>query len=110
LQLCLWAGGFDIEVRHARFNECGQNGSQHNSDSIWNSHGTFGSEYSNYSPWNQYTSSGPVIVDNSGHFYGRFTANKYVSDRTHIEALNQLADIVATGANLDTARKLFCGD
>jgi hypothetical protein len=39
----------------------------------------------------------------------RFTANKYIADRTRIQALNQLADIVANGAELDDARKSFCG-
>ena len=78
-------------------NKYGDQGSKYNSDSIWNRYGDFGSTYSSDSPWNQYSSSGPVIVDNSGQFYGRFTANKYVSDRTQIQALNQLADVVAGG-------------
>ena len=88
----------------------GEQGSKYSSYSIWNAYGNFGSKYSSDSPWNQYTSDGPVIVDNSGQFYGRFTANKYVTDRTQIKALNQLADIVAGGADLDAARDLFCGE
>jgi hypothetical protein len=91
-------------------NRYGRSGSEYSSDSIWNPYGHFGSEYSADSPWNQYSSSGPVIVDNSGRFYGRFSANKYVSDRTQIRPLNQLADIVASGASLDAARDLFCGE
>ncbi len=91
-------------------NSYGEQGSKYSSDSIWNAYGDFGSKYSNDSPWNQYTSDGPVIVDKAGQFYGRFTANKFVSDRTHIEALNQLTDIVASGAALDEARHLFCGE
>lgn len=86
----------------------GQVGSQFNIGSIWNQFGKFGSQFSQYSPWNQFSSSGPVIVDRSGQFYGRFTANQFVSDRTRIAALNQLAEMVADGTDLDKARDLFC--
>ena len=90
-------------------NQYGEHGSKYNSDSIWNQYADFGSIYSSDSPWNQYSSSGPVVVDNSGQLYGRFTANKFASDRTQIQVLNQLADLVAGGADLDTARNSFCG-
>jgi hypothetical protein len=89
-------------------NQFGQYGSQFNTGSIWNQFGHFGSKFSSDSPWNQFSTSGPVIVDRSGQFYGRFTANKFVSDRTHIEALNQLAELIADGTDLDKARDLFC--
>ena len=89
-------------------NESGQYGSQFNTDSIWNQFGHFGSEFSSDSPWNQFSSSGPVIVDRSGQFYGRFTANKFVSDRTRIAVLNELAELVADGTDLDKARDLYC--
>jgi hypothetical protein len=91
-------------------NEYGTNGSRYSANSIWNPYAQFGSKYSNDSPWNQYSSSGPVIVDKEGQFYGRFTANKYIADRTRIKALDQLADMVADGAKLDDARKGFCGE
>ena len=91
-------------------NKYGDQGSKYNSDSIWNPYGDFGSKYSSDSPWNWYSSSGPVIVDNSGQFYGRFTANKYASDRTQIKVLNELADVVASGADLEAARGLLCGE
>jgi hypothetical protein len=91
-------------------NEYGPNGSRYGANSIWNPYGQFGSKYSSYSPWNQYNSSGPVIVDKEGQFYGRFSSNKYVSDRTRIQALVQLADMVADGAELDDAHKAFCGE
>lgn len=91
-------------------NKYGDQGSKYSSESIWNPYGDFGSKYSSNSPWNQYTSSGPVIVDNSDQFFGRFTANKSVSDRTKINALNQLADVVASGADLDAAQNLLCGE
>jgi hypothetical protein len=91
-------------------NKFGQSGSQFNSESIWNQFGHFGSKFSSDSPWNKFSASGPVIVDKSGNFYGRFTANKFASDRTRIEAFNQLADAVAEGMDLDKARDGFCGD
>ena len=69
-------------------NKYGNNGSRYNTDSIWNPYGNFGSKYSSDSPWNQYSSSGPVIVDNSGQFYGRLSANKFLSDRTQINSTN----------------------
>jgi hypothetical protein len=89
-------------------NQFGQVGSQFDSSSIWNQFGHFGSQFSNESPWNAFSSQGPVIVDRSGKFYGRFSANKFVCDRTRIEPLNQLADLVADGTDLDKARDLFC--
>ena len=50
------------------------------------------------------------IVDGDGQFYGRFTSNKYVADRSRIQVLNQLADMVADGTELDDAHKAFCGE
>lgn len=91
-------------------NQFGQNGSEFSSYSIWNQFNSFGSEFSSYSPWNQFSSSGPVIVDKDGKFYGRLTANKFAGDRTRIQQLNQLTDVVAGGLELETARKLFCGE
>jgi hypothetical protein len=91
-------------------NKYGDTGSKYNTDSIWNRYGDFGSKYSDNSPWNKYSSSAPVIVDNSGQFYGRFTANQHATDRTKIPALNQLADIVANGTDLDDARNMYCGE
>jgi hypothetical protein len=90
-------------------NQFGSVGSQFNSESIWNQFGHYGSQFSSDSLWNQFSSSGPVIVDNAGQFYGRFTANQFVSDRTHIGALNKLADLVASGLDLEKARNMFCG-
>jgi hypothetical protein len=89
-------------------NKFGQLGSLFTSDSIWNASGRFGS--SSDSPWNVFSTSGPVIVDESGQFYGRFTASKFVSDRTRIRALNQLTDLVAGGMNLKDAHERFRGD
>jgi len=91
-------------------NKYGDTGSKYSTNSIWNRYGDFGSKYSNNSPWNKYSSSAPVIVDNAGQFYGRLTANKYATDRTQVQVLNQLADIIADGTDLDDARNLFCGE
>ena len=91
-------------------NKFGQLGSLFTSDSIWNASGRFGSKFSSDSPWNVFSTSGPVIVDESGQFYGRFTASKFVSDRTRIRALNQLTDLVAGGTSLRDAHERFCGD
>jgi hypothetical protein len=89
-------------------NEFGTQGSDFSSESIWNDFGEFGSNFSTKSPWNEFSTSGPVIVDKDGNFYGRMTANQFVSDRTQIKAINQLTDLVAGGLKLDAARKLFC--
>ena len=86
----------------------GEYGSPFNSGSIWNSFGNFGSELSNDSPWNQFSSSGPVIVDRAGQSYGRFTANRSATDRTHIDVLNRITDLVSRGTDLDKARDMFC--
>jgi hypothetical protein len=91
-------------------NQFGQVGSQFNSESIWNEFGHYGSKFSSDSPWNEFSTSGPVIVDSSGNFYGRFTANKFASDRTRIEAFDQLADLVVGGMDLNKARDAFCGN
>lgn len=89
-------------------NEFGRAGSQFNSESIWNQFGHYGSQFSSESPWNRFSSSGPVIVDRSGNFYGRFTANQFASDRTRVPAFNKLANLVADGMDLSKARDLFC--
>jgi hypothetical protein len=89
-------------------NAYGVRGSKYNSESIWNPYGTFGSKYSVESPWNRYATDSPIIVDKDGQFYGRFTANKFAVDRTKIEVLNQLTELVANGTDLSEARNLFC--
>ena len=56
-------------------NKFGQLGSQFTNDSIWNASGRFDSKNSSDSPWNVFSTSGPVIVDESGKFHiatGRF--------------------------------------
>jgi hypothetical protein len=94
--------------RRSICDQFGEYGSQFNGESIWNPFGNFGSPFSSDSPWNQSSTSGPMIVDKSGKSYGRFTSNRSASDRTQIDALNHLVDLVARGTDLDKARDLFC--
>lgn len=68
------------------WNKYGKFGSKYNSDSIWNKYGTYGSKYSNESPWNKYSNDAPVIVDNAGNYYGKFTINRY-GDQTKVQSL-----------------------
>lgn len=59
------------------FNQYGQHGSRYAFESIWNHYGEYGSAYSTYGVCNAYASDPPVIVDNSGNYYGRLTLNTY---------------------------------
>ncbi len=58
-------------------NEYGQNGSRYSQASIWNHYGEFGSPYQPYSACNPYSTDPPVIVDDSGTYYGRLTVNQF---------------------------------
>jgi hypothetical protein len=62
------------------FNEIGRNGSRDSADSIWNHSGDYGSQYTQFSACNPYATDPPVIVDQSGNFYGRVTVNQYATD------------------------------
>lgn len=59
------------------FNQFGQHGSRYSSESIWNHFNDYGSAYSTYGACNAYASDPPVIVGNSGKYYGRLTRNKF---------------------------------
>lgn len=61
------------------FNSYGTNGSPYSSSSIWNPYSEFGSAYSSYGACNPYATDPPVIVDQSGSYYGRLTLNRYHS-------------------------------
>lgn len=86
---CLNSGKYDVT---SVWNKYGTYGSKYNPDSIWNQYGTFGSKYSTDSPWNAYGSNPPVIVDESGDFYGYFTVNKYFGKRTTIQRFLWILD------------------
>ncbi len=76
----------------------GDYGSAYSDKSIWSTYGTYGSKYSDKSPWNRYSSDAPVVVDRNGNFYGKFTCNRYESDRLRGDLLDYLCD------NLEYAR------
>lgn len=63
------------------FNSYGNNGSSYSAQSVWNHYSEFGSPYSTYSACNPYASDPPVIVDQSGTYYGRLTVNQYHPER-----------------------------
>jgi hypothetical protein len=63
------------------FNSYGSNGSPYSGESIWNHYSEFGSPYSTYGACNPYASDPPVIVDQSGAYYGRLTVNQYHPQR-----------------------------
>ena len=87
---CLNCSKFAID---SILNEYGKYGNGLNSVSIWNSYGTYGSKYSQYSPWNPYATAPPVIVDESGNFYGYFTVNRYFPNRTRISWIIEILEI-----------------
>ncbi|MFZ7260855.1 hypothetical protein [Avibacterium avium] len=78
---CLNCNSFDS---NSVWNEFGKYGSEFYSDSIWNEFGIYGSEFSSESPWNEFSTNGPIIVDNSGNYYGKFTINEF-DNQTRLE-------------------------
>ena len=58
------------------FNTLGLYGSSYYQESIWNTVGPYGSSYSQYSACNRYAQHPPIIVDQDGNAYGRFTLNR----------------------------------
>ena len=58
------------------FNTLGLYGSSYYQESIWNTVGPYGSAYSQYSVCNRYAQNPPIIVDQDGNAYGRFTLNR----------------------------------
>jgi hypothetical protein len=90
-------------------NPAGSFGSRFSALSIWNSAGDYGSAFSDSSPWNRSAQNPPVILDRAGGFFGYLTANRSLGNRTNLEALVQLTDLVAReGASLLEARNWFC--
>lgn len=59
------------------WNKNGSSGSAYSAESIFNHYSQFGSKYSMESACNQYATDPPVIVDQSGTYYGRLTLNRY---------------------------------
>lgn len=56
-------------------NTYGEFGSRYGTRSLHNPYGDFGSKYANTSACGRYASDPPVVVDDSGTFYGRLTLN-----------------------------------
>lgn len=46
----------------------------------WNPFGSYKNPFSSYSACNEFASDPPVIVDNSGNYYGRLTVNEIRTD------------------------------
>lgn len=86
---CLNSNKYDSD---SIWNKHGTYGSKYSADSIWNKYGTYGSKYNSLSPWNRYSSDPPVVVDKYGKFYGYFTSNKYLTNRTNIKWLLWILD------------------
>ena len=82
---CLTCSKYESDSVH---NKYGQFGSKYNSDSIYNKYGQFGSKYSQYGACNPYASNPPVVVDESGGFYGYLSMN---SNLALVENLDLLA-------------------
>lgn len=76
---CLNCDRFD---RNSVWNKFGPHGSKFKSECIWNKFGDYGGKFSDYSPFNIFASNPPILVDESGNFYGYFTANKFHAKRT----------------------------
>jgi len=74
------------------WNEIGQYGSSVSSTSIWNTVGQYGSSVSSLSPWNSISSEAPAIVDRNGGFYGYFSSNTVLINRTRIDWLVWILD------------------
>lgn len=89
-------------------NEFGK-GSIFLADGIFNQFSQFGSQFSSEGVWNAYSSSRsvPVLVDQSGVFYGYFTINQYRSDAVDIAADLAMIFDLADG-NLEVVREFLC--
>lgn len=88
-------------------NQFGSFGNPYSATSIWNDYCPYGGEFSIHSPFNEFSagSNPPVVVDDSGKFYGYFTANRYHPKRTRLKFLVTLLDNHQTiRQNLDALR------
>ncbi|MCZ7861053.1 hypothetical protein O9X98_06505 [Agrobacterium salinitolerans] len=103
---CLNCGRYDDE---SICNKFGDFGSKYNSESIWNKFGDVGSKYQDQSPWNKF-GKGLKIVDEKGHFYGRFSNNKHARDRVRNDALNSWFELYERLDDLEAVRNMVCGE
>lgn len=104
---CLTCSRFDSD---SVCNSFGEYGSSFSSSSIWNSYGTYGSTYEPYSPWNTYSSSGPGIFSTDGlTFYGYFTTNSYMANRTKNSVYLSILDYYISTRDKSLTRIYACG-
>ncbi len=71
------------------FNKFGNHGSAFSTESIYNKFSDYGSAYSDYGVCNKYANNPPVIVDESGGFYGAMTMNKYHKSYSKNDAVDR---------------------
>lgn len=76
------------------WNRYGSYGSEYSSTSIRNGYSQYGSEYSSISACNEYASKPPLILDNDGDYYGRFTVNEYAQDANDDDAIRKLVRLL----------------
>lgn len=90
-------------------NDFGPYGNEFSTQGMWNGFSGFGNEFSSSSPWNEFSTSNsvPVVVDESGNFYGYFTINDMRSDAVSFSGtlakMYQYAD-----GDLEKVRKMLC--
>lgn len=104
-----FAGCLNCEKYDSRSicNEYGS-GSKYDSNSIFNNYGDLGSIYSEYSPWNKYSDNGPIVVDSSGAYYGRFTVNKFSTDQIRNNYFTSVYELYEKIRDLDIIRDIIC--
>lgn len=71
---CLDCPQHDVKSIH---NVHGMYGSDLSPVSIFNKYGEYGGNYSSKSPWSKHASHPPVIFDDQGNTYGRFTRSHH---------------------------------
>lgn len=71
------------------WNPYGSYGSEYSRNSIWNQYGDYGSAYSSESAFNEYATKPPIIVDDSGKFFGYLTTNEYTKNSYTIYEIQQ---------------------
>lgn len=84
---CLNCSEFSSESIH---NEFGNYGSEFSATSINNEFGQYGSEFSPLSACNEFATYPPVVVDDSGNYYGYLTLNDSLSRIESSEMLSWL--------------------
>jgi len=63
--------------RDGVWNKYSKYGGDYGSYSIWNKYSDYGGDYGRYSAFNKYALNPPLIVDDSGEFYGYLTEDIY---------------------------------